>query len=237
MSRIGLALLLAGCLLVRRAHSHPCTDDAWSCLQTVRLNALRNLFETVQATSGGTKAAVESYMSTQQQRATEELLLWNKVSHNTYVHEPQHLQQGSGSDVTQLRQLLQLSGTIQDTKLSGNQLSSTSVTNTRITDPQGTLQAVGSDFSTFTTTLDAGLINRIMGFSDGLDAVSNALLVDLPDPDMSGAGAGELTAAIDAPPRVSAMDGPSGPQQQQQQQQRLQPTLRIIGGVEAPTDR
>jgi hypothetical protein len=140
------------------------------------------------------------------------------------------------------RQLQQLAGSVRDTRLdpSKGQLVSTTSHDARVTDPEGTYQVVSSQASSVGIPFDSAAFNRLASFSPGIASAAAALQdLGVSTEGFPAAQAGDAGSAAVVQPAVGATDRAAQQQQQQSQRQQvpLQPSLRIVGGVEAPTDR
>lgn len=133
------------------------------------------------------------------------------------------------------RSLLQLSGSVTDTTLQGNQLTRTTARKSSLKDPEGTFQFSREDFSSTSQSLDdfnEEAAKALAAFSPSLAAAAKAFLGgDASSSTDSSDSTKEQQQQMTAPaPTVLPMAGRA-------QVQSPQPMLRIVGGVEAPTDR
>jgi hypothetical protein len=262
-SRGSLLLFLMGytCLLLSQqcsASTLPCTalqhrDQLLSCLndaQNERLDAL--LFDLISDPSNlGPYATVQGYLQERPSYAAEAVLTYSRLQ--TSINPPEAaldsfqlaVNQATTADTPPAstlpehshkhRHLLELSGTFSDLEVSDGQLNGFTRRDTRITAPDSSFQAVSKDFSSFSTPLTRELQDKLAHLVPSLaDASSTFLGSDQPPPPPAAAAAGGVSsndraaAAAAAAPAVTAMGGG---------QQQVQPSLRIVGGVEAPTDR
>lgn len=183
-------------------------NEAWTCIQQTRLERLQPLLLAA-GQSGAPLLSVAAYLAGRPVADAAELQLWSSVR----------------STSAYSRHLLQLSGALEDTQLAGGELTTTTLRTSRYTAPDGSLYATGEDFSKTSVPLDEALAQRLAAFAPTLLEASNTFLSAVSDPTQQPAA-----------PEATAMSG-AQQQTQQQQMERMQPTLRIIGGVQAPTDR
>jgi hypothetical protein len=134
------------------------------------------------------------------------------------------------------RSLLQLSGSVTDTTVQGNQLTHTTARRSSLKDPEGTFQFSREDFSSASQSLDnfdEESAKALAAFSPSLAAAAKAFLGGdaSSSTDSSDSTKEQQQQQVTAPaPIVLPMAGRA-------QVQSPQPMLRIVGGVEAPTDR
>lgn len=133
------------------------------------------------------------------------------------------------------RSLLQLSGSVTETTVQGNQLTRTTARKSSLKDPEGTFQFSREDFSSTSHSLenfDEESAKALAAFSPSLAAAAKAFLGgDASSSTDSSDSTKEQQQQMTAPaPTVLPMAGRA-------QVQSPQPMLRIVGGVEAPTDR
>jgi hypothetical protein len=124
----------------------------------------------------------------------------------------------------------------------GNQLTRTTARKSSVKDPEGTFQFTSDDFSSSSQSLDnfdEESAKALEAFNPGLAAAAKAFLGEstapaaaIPSPSTSSSNSSTANGDQQrmAAPLVLPMAGGA-------QGQSPQPMLRIVGGVEAPTDR
>lgn len=154
--------------------------------------------------------------------------------------EASHVFLGLNHQTQPVRQLLQLSGAVTDLTVANKQVTRSTTRTSSLRDPEGTFQFASNEFSSSTVPFDVYAADGLAEFSPDLAAASSALLKALPQgPESSATGSAAsgsspqgsgMQAAAAAPPAAAVAGGGM-------QRQAPEPTLRIVGGVEAPTDR
>jgi len=221
---------------------------SWAVVQRARLDRLSSVMLLLANTPSAVDTVLSAHLQRHSQYLADDLVLLlgvhsphkvvskdaasvqSAAAHGYEVHQHQPLDSFRPS---RLRQLLQLSSSSQSSKVNAGLLTSSSVRKTQLIDPEKGLHAVSTDESTVSIPLDRDLLNTVARSSTGLAAMGDRLLAAFSA--FSPATVGD--AAATSEPAVISMDAEQQQQRQQQPMERLQPSLRIIGGVAAPTDR
>lgn len=238
-------------------------DQVVSCLRAARIERLDALLlDLINDPSNlGPYATVQGYMQERPAYAAEAVLSYKRLKtgidadgtslnsaqlsdeHATTAKDPPPMASTAQMDVQshlplpslRRRQLLQLSGSFSDFEVSNGQLTGFTRRDTRITSPDNSVQAVSNDYSGFSTPISKDLQDRLEQIAPSLVQASSSFQGDDEPATPTAAAAaaegamasnGRTAGGAQAP--VVAMGGG---------QQQVQPSLRIVGGVEAPTDR
>jgi hypothetical protein len=267
MYKLRKAVLLAtGMLLLcltSLASTHHCSplasrESSWSCVQQHRIARLEPLLlSLIQHPSNLAGPTVQGYVQHRLHSTAADLLLFASLQTDPqtnifikdmladdqlYVlHTPASAEQPDPPKPSRLRQLLQLAGTFTDVTLDGNRLTRTSISKTRVYNPETSDQFVSNSYESSTRPFTEEALRLMAAITPSLMDTSSELFGD--DLTLSDQGAGFLPYAANSVQGSGSggaqvpVAATAGQQPQQQQMEPLQPTLRIVGGVEAPTDR
>lgn len=263
-------LLVAGLLLLCQlslASSHHCSpaasrESVWSCIHGSRINRLEPLLlSLIHDPSNLAGSTVQGYVQHRLRSSAEDLLLYASLhtdsQTDTFVDYRLDEEQLYVSDTaasakqpklpqpSRLRQLLQLASTFTDIARHGNQLTRTSISKARVSDPEASYQLVSNSYESSSMPFSQEAVRFMATVTPGLMHASSKLFGDdLTITDEGNDALSDTAASISDSVRGSRLNGVkvpvaamAGQQQQQQQMEPLQPSLRIVGGVEAPTDR
>jgi hypothetical protein len=133
---------------------------------------------------------------------------------------------------------MQLSGSFSDFQVSKGQLTGFTRLDTRITTPDNSIQAVSNDYSGFSTPISKDLQDRLEQIAPSLVQASSAFLGgDEPAAASTAAAAANAEGGVSGNDRAASGGATAPVAAMGGEQQMVQPSLRIVGGVEAPTDR
>lgn len=211
-------VLLLVVLSIAAGATTPPTPATWACVQQQRVHRLEHLLVSLVHETSDLGAAL--HLPRISTTTADDLLA-------CAAREP-HTSVAAAASTAHTRQLRQLAASVTDYEATpGRQLRRTTVSNIRINDPDGSYQMVSNIYSTSTPLITPEAANNVASVAPRLVATSNALLGSL---DVQPAGPPVL-------PTAAALVTAAAGNRDSQQPLPLQPSLRIIGGVAAPTDR
>jgi hypothetical protein len=225
MSRHAVLLLLLVVFgLASAAATTPAPIPAaatWACVQQQRVHRLEHLLASLMHGSSSDLGAALHLLRASSTAADDLLACAAAAIVAEEVPAPHSLVTTAAAHT---RQLHQLAASFTDIEETDGQLRRTTVSNIRVNPPDGSFQLVSNSYSS-TPLITPEAADNLASVAPRLVATSNALLGG---PGIQPAG------PVRSPALVTAAAGPT---RGQQPLQPLQPSLRIVGGVAAPTDR
>lgn len=201
-------------LVVLSSVAGAATPATWACVQQQRVHRLEHLLASLVHETSDLGAVLHLPRIS----ATADDLLACAAAAAAEAQKPH----GVVATLAHTRQLRQLAASFTDYEATGGQLRRTTVSNIRVNDPDGGYQMVSNSY-TSNPLITPEAAHNMASVAPRLVATSNALL---------GSPGVQPAATVLPTALVTAAAG-----NRDQQPVPLQPSLRIIGGVAAPTDR